>query len=49
MTAVLLFEALHGAVDHAIARRTDGKRDRLIKLVREFSLRAVASLRAHRR
>jgi AcrR family transcriptional regulator len=49
MTAVLLFEALHGAVDHAIARQIDGKRDRLVKLVQEFALRAVASIPAPRR
>ena len=42
MTAVLLFEALHGAVDHAIARHTEGDRDSLIRAVQDFALRAVA-------
>lgn len=44
LTAVLLFEALHGAVDHAIAKHGAGRRNRLIKAVQEFSLRAVAPL-----
>ena len=41
MTAVLLFNALHGAVDHAIAHGTEGARDALIRAVRRFFRRAV--------
>ena len=43
MTAMLLFNALHGAVDHAIARGETEARDALIKALRRFFLRAVCA------
>jgi AcrR family transcriptional regulator len=41
-TAVLLFNALHGAVDHALARREEGNRAGLVRAVQGFFLRAAA-------
>jgi AcrR family transcriptional regulator len=46
MAAVLLFNALHGAVDHAIARREDGRRARLIRAVQAHFLRVAQPKRS---
>lgn len=48
MTAVLLFNALHGAVDHAIARREEGRRARLVRAVQAHFLRAAEPKRPRR-
>ncbi|HXS38984.1 MAG TPA: helix-turn-helix domain-containing protein [Stellaceae bacterium] len=41
VTAMLLFHALHGAVDQAIAHHTEKQRGDLIRVLRDFFLRAV--------
>jgi AcrR family transcriptional regulator len=42
VTAMLLYHALHGAVDQAIARHTEKQRGDLIRVLRDFFLRAVS-------
>lgn len=41
VTAMLLFHALHGAVDQAIAHHTEKERENLVRILRDFFLRAV--------
>lgn len=43
VTAMLLFHALHGAVDQAIARHTEKQRGDLIRILRDFFLRGVSN------
>jgi AcrR family transcriptional regulator len=43
MTAMLLFHALHGAVDHAIARGETDARQALIDVLRKFYRRALGA------
>lgn len=43
MTAMLLFHALHGAVDHAIARHETEARGALIAVLRDFFSRALGA------
>jgi len=42
LTAVMLFSALHGAVDDALATDTPVNRKRLVRVLSEFCERAVA-------
>jgi AcrR family transcriptional regulator len=41
VTAMLLFHALHGAVDQAIAHHTEKERETLVRILCDFFLRAV--------
>jgi AcrR family transcriptional regulator len=43
VTAMLLFHALHGAVDQAIAHHTEKQRGDLIRVLRDFFRRAVCA------
>lgn len=45
MTAVILFSAMHGAVDEAVADPAKKDRDRLFKSVKNLCLRAVVANR----
>jgi len=49
ISAVLLFNALHGAVDHAIAHHIEGERRRIVGEVQSFFERAVAPPRTRPR
>ncbi|MGH7032855.1 MAG: TetR/AcrR family transcriptional regulator [Stellaceae bacterium] len=43
VTAMLLFHALHGAVDQAIAHHIEKERENLVRILRDFFLRAVCA------
>jgi AcrR family transcriptional regulator len=43
LTAVMLFSALHGAIDHALTAGTLVNRRRLVRTLKEFCERAVAA------